>query len=434
MDSHRPRRIGLLAAAAALFTLNIAAPARPEDAVTDWNQRATEALIGTAGQSPPVSAVHLAMVHGAVYDAVNAIDRRYEPYLGAPEARPWYSKDAAAATAAHRVLISLVPAQQPTLDGHYLASLAGIPDGRAKDGGVAVGEAAAKAMIDARSNDGRFGAFRFAVGTEPGQWRPVLPAFVNDPNAWLAFVQPFLIESPSQLRSRGPNPLTSRKYAREFDEVKSLGSLTSTTRTADQTDAARFWSEGTAAWFRVSRALSKASDLRIADNARLFGMLYLTTADAAISCWNDKAYWWFWRPIAAIREADTDGNPATEPDPEWLPLINNPPYPDHPSGLACLSSAIARTLRDFFRTDRVEFSATSTASGTTRSYTRFSQAVDEIVDARVWSGLHFRAADEQGAKIGKQVARYRKAHYFEREHRSDDEDDFDREDDVDRDD
>ena len=157
--------------------------------------------------------------------------------------------------------------------------------------------------------------------------------------------------------------------------------------------------------------------LGIADNARLFAMLYLTAADAGIACWDDKAHWQFWRPITAIREADTDANPATAADPEWLPLINTPPYPEHPSGLACFSGAIARTLRDFLGTDRVAFSATSANSGTTRSFTGFSLAVDEIVDARVWSGIHFRIADEHGACIGEQVARWRSKHYFRPTHR-----------------
>jgi PAP2 superfamily len=427
MDSYRMRGVGLLVAAAALLSLVLSAPARA-DTVTDWNIHAFSALTAAppagAGQTPPVSTLHLAMVHGAVYDAVNAIDRRYQPYLGAPRAKRWYSKDAAAATAAYRVLATLLPAQLETLGGHYSNSLAGIPAGPAKDGGIAVGEAAAATMLAARENDGRFpmNPYRFPApltSTEPwpaGQWRPTPPAFVNDPFAWVKDVKPFLIESPSEFRSRGPNELTSRKYAREFNEVKELGSATSSVRTADQTDAARFWSEGPVHWTRIARQLSARHGLKIADNARLFAMQYLTAADAAIACWGDKARWLFWRPITAIREADRDGNPATQPDPAWLPLINTPPYPDHPSGLTCIGSAMASSLRDFFGTDRLEFSSTnaSLAPPLTRSYTSFSQAVDEIVDARVWSGIHFRTADVQGAKIGRQIARYRKQHYFQR--------------------
>jgi hypothetical protein len=238
-------------------------------------------------------------------------------------------------------------------------------------------------------------------------------------------VQPFLILDPADFRSAGPNELTSRKYAREFNEVKLLGSSTSSARTADQTDMAMFWAEGPAILTRITRQVSAARGLDTADNARLFAMLYLTGADSLISCWQDKAHWLFWRPITAIREADRDGNPATEPDPRWLPLINTPPYPDHSSGLSCVGSAMTRTLRDFFGTNRVEFNATSSNSNTKRSFTSFSQGVDEIVDARVYSGIHFRIADVHGALIGKKVARYRQKHYFqpkntfERKHDSD---------------
>jgi hypothetical protein len=411
MNPHRRRAVALVAVAA---TLAIAAPTRA-DTASDWNQHATDALIVAAGQSPGVSLPHLAMVHGAVYDAVNAIDRSYEPYLGTPRARRWYSKDAAAATAAFRVLVALVPAQQPALEQKYLTSLAAIPAGKAKDGGISVGETAAAAMLAARQDDGRFGSFRFPVGTEPGQWRPVLPAFVNDPAAWLAEVKPFVIRDQAQFRSKGPNALSTKRYARELAEVKSLGSAGSTTRNAEQTDVARFWAEHPPAmWSRIFRQLTAAHQLGTADSSRFFAMLYLTAADAAIACWDDKAHWLRWRPITAIREADTDGNPATEADPEWLPLIATPPYPEHPAGHACVSSSIVETLRDFFGTDRAEFSATSAISGTTRSFTRFSQAIAEIVDARVYSGIHFRTADEQGAEIGEEVARWRERHYFHR--------------------
>jgi hypothetical protein len=314
------------------------------------------------------------------------------------------------------MLSQLVPAQQAVLDAQYAASLAAIPDGSAKTRGIAVGGAAAAAMIAARTDDGRFGAFRFAVGSLPGQWRPVLPAFVNDPNAWLKDVRPFLIRSGTQFSSQGPLELKSPKYAREFDEVKSFGSATSTTRTPDQTHMARYWAENPpATWSRVFRTLSAQQGLSIADNARLFAMLYLTAADALITVWNDKAHYPFWRPITAIREADTDGNPHTVADPAWLPLIANPPYPEHSSGHSGLSGSIVATLQDFFGTDHIGWTDTTNA-GLTRSFTRFSQAIDEVVDARVWSGIHFRTANEQGAKVGRQVAGYRNAHFFKPVH------------------
>ena len=404
------RGLGLLAVCVALLVLG--APARA-DTVTEWNLNATNALLVTAAQPPQVSVPHLAMVHGAVYDAVNAIDGGHEGYLIASgSAQPSDSKKAAAATAAYRVLVQLVPAQQATLDGLYAASLAGVPDGEPKMRGIAVGEQAAAAMIAARMNDGRFGAFRFAVGTGPGVWRPVLPAFANDPNAWLKDVTPFLIDDPAQFRSQGPLELTSRGYAREFAEVKVFGSATSSERTADQTRAARYWAENPpATWSRVFRTLSAQQGLTLAENARLYAMLYTTAADALISVFDDKAHWLFWRPITAIREAGSDGNPLTQPEEGWTPLIANPPYPEHPSGHTGLSGSIVKTLQQYFGTDEIAWSDTNNG-GLTRSFSSLSQAIDEIVDARVWSGIHFRTADEQGQSIGRQVARYRQGRYF----------------------
>jgi hypothetical protein len=426
--------IGLVAVS---LTALVAPAVGSADTVTQWNMTGTNALIA-APQDGRVVVFHLAMMHGAMYDAVNAIDRGHTGYLITPRlATPSDSKDAAAATAAYRVLLNVSPAQQPIFAAQYAASLAGIPDGSAKTRGIAVGEAAAAAMIAARTDDGRFGPFRFVVGTVPGAWRPVLPAFVNDPAAWLKDVKPFLIRKSSQFRSKGPYRLTSRKYANEFAEVKRIGSLTSTERTSDQTHAARYWAENpTLTWARTFRTLAMQEGLSLVESARLFGMAYLTTADAFISVWDDKAHWSFWRPITAIREAHTDGNPATEQDAAWLPLINTPPYPEHSSGLSGVGGASVKTLQQFFRTDKVAWTDTTNA-GLTRSFTRFSQAVNEIVDARVWSGIHFRNADEDGARIGTQIAKYRDKHYFERvrggkhghDHNHDHDDDHDDDDD-----
>jgi hypothetical protein len=412
MSAYQARR-GMLVAVVVLSTMLLSVSARA-DTVTQWNAIATNALVAD-GQGATANA-HLAMVHGAVYDAVNAIDKRYRPYLAMPRAKRWYSQDAAAATAAYRVLVDsdppvVLPEHQAALAASlkplYDASLAAIAPGPAKDGGIATGDAAADAMIAARRNDGRFGAFRFTVGTLPGQWRPVLPLFVNDPGAWLKDIKPFLIANSSQFAGRGPYELTSRRYAKEFNEVKTLGAIDSTTRTADQTQAGRFWgaTNAIATWGSLYRNIAEQHGGSLADNARLFAMLYFAGADAAITVWADKAKFSFWRPITAIREAATDGNRRTLADPNWLPLVNTPPYPEQPSGLSSLSAASVRTLQDFFGTDDVAFGATN-AVGITRNYTTFSQAVDEVVDARVWSGLHFRNADEVGAAIGQRVARW----------------------------
>jgi hypothetical protein len=413
------KRVVLAVCVALASALAISASARA-DTVTDWNINAVGALVGTAGQSPTVSTVHLAMVHGAVYDAVNSIDERYEPYLVDVRARDWYSRDAAAATAAYKVLLAIVPAQAPTLSAQYEASMGAIPAGPARDNGARVGEIAAAAMLIARTGDGRGGAYRFPAPATPsdpwtaGQWRPVLPAFGNDPAAWIKDVRPFLIEDPQRYLSQSPHPLTSRAYAREVDEVKAFGAANSTVRTADQTDQARFWAEGPQPFTRAARQLAAERRLREVDTARLFAMLYMTAADTAITTWNGKAKFLFWRPLTAIREAAADGNAGTEPDATWVPLINTPAYPEHPSGLSSLSAAMAVSMERVFG-HRVRFTMNSTTSGTTRSFRGFADAVDEIVDARVYSGIHFRKADVDGADVGQAVARDGLARNFGRD-------------------
>ena len=392
------------------------------DTVTQWNQHAANSLYVTAAQPPNVSVLHMAMVQGAVFDAVNAIDGGREGYLLTSRvATPTDSKDAAAATAAYKMLVSIVPVQQPALQAFYDATLAGITNGQAKTRGIAVGEAAAAAMIAARTADGRFGMPGFLTGTAPGVWRPVLPAFGNDANAWVKDVKPFLIERASQFRSGGPYELTSRKYAREFEEVKTLGTASMTgPRTTDQTNAALYWMENPPrTWNRILNTVSSAKGLSLVDNARLFAELYLTVADAFIAVWDEKAHYSFWRPITAIREAHTDGNPRTERDENWLPLIANPGYPEHPSGHLGLSGAIGKTLQQFFHTDKLAWTDTNVA-GRTRSFSRVSDAVDEIVDARIWSGIHFRNADEASVRIAGQIAKYRDRHYFNRIDHDDD--------------
>ena len=416
----------MLAAAAVLSILVLAPPARAEDTITKWNAIASEALT-TRGQGA-VAFAHLAMVNGAAFDAVNAIDGRYEPYLVSPRARRWYSQDAAAATAAYRVLVdSQVPVVLPEqLDGlrleltpKYVASLAAIHDGPAKQGGIAVGNAAAAAMIKARRKDGRFGDFRFSIGTLPGQWRPVLPAFVNDPGAWLKDVKPFLIRNSKQFGGGGPYELTSRKYAKDLNEVKAVGAVGGT-RTPDQTAAAQYWGNTNAVrtWGRLYENIAAVYGRSLADNARMFATVYFAVADTGITVWTDKAKYSFWRPITAVREADLDGNPRTTANPGWLPLVNTPPYTEHPSGLSSGGGASAEALRGFFGTDKVTFGATNTL-GATRTYARFSQAADEIVDARVWSGIHFRHSDNEGAAIGERVARWQQ-HRFPRRARDHD--------------
>jgi hypothetical protein len=383
--------------------------------VIDWNTNAQAAIIGTAGQGPTVAYLHLAMVQGAVYDAVNAIEGGYEPYLGTPAmADPGDSSLAAVATAAHGVLVALFPGQEASLDEKLAASLSQIPDGEAKTGGIDVGLAAAAAMLVARTGDGRFSPFTVVEGSDAGEWRRTPPAFAFEPAPWVGNVRPFIIPSAAALRSDGPNALASDAYVQDFNEVKRLGSLGSMVRTADQTDTALFWQANGAGLFNsIVRQLAGTHNLDIAQAARLFAMANLAGADGAIVCWDDKYYWNFWRPLTAIREADTDGNPATMADPNWTPLIATPPFPEHPSGHTCISGAVVETLKNFFGTDKISFSTFSAFSNSTRSFDRFSEAIKEIIDARVWAGIHFRTADVQGHVIGRKVAHELEKHYFQ---------------------
>lgn len=417
-----PRRLRwALVAAVVASTLALPATAYA-DQVTTWNAH-TQSAIATAGgvQQAQNAVVTYAIVHAAVYNAVNAIDGGHQAYLGfgGAGAMPWFSQEAAAAAAAYGVLAAMFPTQRPGptgLDAQYAASLAAITESFEAEG-VAVGEAAAQHMNAARANDGRlppFQGFRFSERFGIGQWRPTPPAFVNDPNAWLKDVMPFAIGDPLDYLSDGPNPVTSAEYAEEFNEVKSLGSAASTERTQDQTDAARYWAANPPAnWARTARSISAAHQLTIAENARLFAMLHTAQADALIAVWCDKAEWQNWRPITAIREAGNDGNPATVPDENWTPLSVTPPYPDHSSGASALGGASTVAMESFFGTDKIEWTDTNPIVGITRSYKRLSAAAKEVVHARVWSGIHFRKADRDGVRIGYAVAEFGAQHFFQ---------------------
>lgn len=400
----------------------IAAAAEPSDIILDWNQHAVAALANPgsanppgAGQTPPVSAVHLAIVQGAVYDAVNAIHGGRAPYLpGFPSAPASASMSAAVATAAHHVLAGLpLPAPVIThLDGVYAASLAAIPDGQPKADGIAVGTAAAAAMLTNRTNDGRYSVFSFTAGTGIGVWRPVPPSG-SDPFAWVAKVRPFALDVASQLRTEGPLDISSPQYAEEFAEVKALGALNGSSRTQDQTDLARFVTTNPLPMMnRALREVASARGVSLADAARLFAASSMSSADALIACWDDKAYWSFWRPTTAIRLAADDGNPATEADPAWEPMFTNPPYPDHPSGYNCFTGGMMHAARLFFGTDKVSFDLNSSSTGMVRSYDRFTDVIDDTIDGRIYTGFHFRTPDVQGAWIGKKAAQWVHRHLF----------------------
>ena len=301
----------------------------------------------------------------------------------------------------------------PVIESAYQASLASIPDGPAKAGGIATGQAAAAAMLAARAGDGRFGPFRFAESGLPGGWRLVPPATATDPGAWLKDVTPFVLRDPDLFRGRAPHHLGSRAYAADFNEVKAIGSATSTTRTPDQTAVANYWgvTNATATMASIIRSVANTQGGTLADHARLFARAYTNAADALIVTWRDKARYGFWRPFTAIRGAASDGNDATEADPNWTALIASPPYPEHPSGLSAFGSAVVDTMQHFYGTDGATFTGT-TPGGVTRRFASFSQLREDVVEARVWSGIHFRFADEEAAKIGRRVAHWGNRHAF----------------------
>jgi hypothetical protein len=420
----RPLRVflaALLLGASAVVPVSAAAPA--ESAVATWNRHAVTALFNPvvptvpgqlpgAGQPPTVGVLHLAMVQGAVYDAVNAIAGNREPYLpGLDDAPANANRRAAVATAAYHVLAGLQTQALPQavrdrLANDYAAFLARIPNGPRKTAGIAAGADAAAAMLAERVGDGRYPAtpVSFPVGMGAGQWRPT--ASGSDLSAWVANVEPFVVNSSSQFSSDGPLPLTSARYAAEYAQVKALGEKDESTRNARQTAMANFFIANPVEMYnRNFRAIASTRGLSLAAEARLFAAVNLAGADALITCWADKFKYPFWRPETAIRNGDADGNSATAGDSDWEPLLPNPPYPDHPSGYNCLTGGMMHAAAGFFGTNRVAFDLVH-GNGTVRHYSRFTDVVSDTIRARIYLGIHFRTPDVQGAEIGRDVARW----------------------------
>ena len=442
-----PRRgsIWLVGAAVALLAAfgvvgaSAAPPGEDAAAVLQWNQIAVTTLIGLpgpAGGAPPASQIHVGMVQGAVYDAVNAITpKHHRPYLLERRFGATSSGDAAVATAAYLMLkniISTVPAgiAFPTRDAllasllsQYNAALGAIADSPFKDRGIEAGTAAAEAMIAERQGDGRFGPSQWVPNPSPGYWDPVAPngATVLDPTAWVGGVDPFLMQSSSQFRSAGPLALASAAYAAECNEVKALGGdgvVTPSARTPEQTYIARWWqSTPVASWNAVARELIARNGLDMAESARLLAMQNLAGADTSINTWNDKYHFGFWRPFQAIRRAADDGNAATSPDLTWTPLFSAP-YPEHGSGHLGADGAHAAVLRMFFGDApaggyQITSGAVNPGGPATRTFSSFGQALDELVKARIWAGLHFRTGDVQAQQLGTNIANFAAANYFQ---------------------
>jgi hypothetical protein len=317
--------------------------------------------------------------------------------------------------AAHKVLVTYSPYAQATLDAAYDTSLAQIPDGKAKNRGVAFGTLAADHLIAMRTEDRRNAPVLFTQPAAPGVWRPTPPAFAPMAVPWMGGVTPLLMRSGAQFGEPGPPPaLTSRRSTRDFAEVKALGSAGSTARTAEQTGTALFFSGNAAVQFNAAlRDQLTVRHLDIVDAARMFAAVDMGEADAIIALWHAKYLYGFWRPITAINLADTDGNPATTADPDWKPLLTTPPYPDYVSGYSGLTGAFTRSLADALDRRHLKLTLISTAvPGAVRNYDSGKTVRNDVVDARVWLGIHFRFADTGGVDMGQHVADWALDHYF----------------------
>jgi hypothetical protein len=422
---HRRRGLAAVLVAVALLSTSVgsieASGSPPQAAadpkvVSDWNAVAFDTIIVDAGKMNAEAFMWFAFEQAAVYNAVVGITRRYELYNWDVRGPRAASPQAAAAVAAHDVLLEYFPASQVRLDTALATSLGEIPDGDAKDQGIRYGERAADRLIELRVDDGRFAPVTFDVPLAPGVWRPTPPAFAPFFDPWMARLRPLLLDSPSQFRPGPPPALTSQTYTEDFNEVKAVGSLTSTVRTPDQAATAAFIAGSTFPLVSSSlRDLAARHQLDISDSARLFAAIDMSAADAVITSWDSKLEFGYWRPVTAIRLADTDGNPDTVQDPTWLPLLATPPYPEYASGLTAIMGAVTRALTGILGGDRIDVKIT--VGGTTRTYELASQLSQDAIDARVWSGIHFRTADVVGNEMGTQVGDWALDNYFEPTHK-----------------
>ena len=424
------------------------------DQVSAWNELGGQAAL-LAGQSIPASRA-LAIEQIAVHDALNAIDPRYRRYVFHGRAPAGTSVDAAVATAAHDALVGAIAtgvtlpgfgtlagqaAAVALLNARYAEALATIPEGPSKTNGVAIGAAAAAAILALRSTDHATDLVGYTPGTRPGDWQPTPNPVPFDPPApadrlaavlpgW-GQVTPFVLHRGEQFEPKGPPRLSGRRYARDYNEVKEIGEQNSATRTPEQTSIARFWFEGSPfGWSRIARVVADAQGLDLWQRARLLALVDMAMADGFIAGFRAKYDFNFWRPVTAIRAGDTDGNDDTVADLSWSTLLNTPAIPDYPSTHSVLGGAAAEVLRRFFDDDDVAFMTTSGApfAGITRSYDSFSDAARENGESRVYAGIHFRTAVEDGIKQGRKIGGYVFAHALKRLDADDDDTDRDRRD------
>jgi PAP2 superfamily protein len=414
------------------------------DAVTHWNQfiltlNSVPPAPGAATRRPPNAAiVDAAYMHIAMYDAVNAIEGGFTPFaIHVADVPAGASSEAAASAAAFVVLSHLYPALQPQIDAEYAAVLAPIPDGLSKSDGIALGQAVANAFLSMRAGDGLNDptvTYTFQpVG--PGVYektRGPAPTFVyaGPVTPWMATFRPFAIKSPDQFRAPPPPSLKSRRWADDFNEVKALGAHDGSARTPAQTDISLFWGPENAA-FQVGgslRDLSSRLQLTLADDARLFAQAFVTSADSLVGCFDSKYHYNFWRPETAIHEADIDGNDRTSPDPDWLPHVTTPGHPEYPSAHGCATGGLANAIAHFFHTKHVTvrmFSRTA-PNRPVAEFDNTQDLIGEVINARVYNGVHYRNSVERGAALSHRVAAWVASHYFRRVDADDDDDDVER--------
>jgi len=381
------------------------------DVVTDWNQTALNASLA-AGVGGPILSRNLALVHAAIFDAVNAIDRRHTVYALEVKAKPGASMEAAAAAAAYGVLTQLYWLQTPAFDVALEASLATTPDGPSRADGMTVGKEVAEKFMAQRSKDGSSANVTYTPKSGPGLYQLTPPAFAPVAVPHWGGVAPFMLKSADQVRIPGPPAFSSAEFAKDLNEVKLLGAKNSQARTKDQTDAARFWTiSGVVTDNDTARQLSAHKGFGVVENARVFALLNMAGADAYIACWEAKYRYNHWRPITAIRSADSAGNPAISADPAWEPLAPTPAHPEYPAGHTCYAGATEQVLQAFFG-DKASFSLTNPAVRVTRNYQSLSQMEKEVEDARVWGGMHYRSAVVHGTELGHMVADYGLKNYL----------------------
>jgi hypothetical protein len=371
----------------------------------DWN-----AIMQTtvAPANPFIQARSAAIVQLAVFEAVNAIVGDYEPYLGTIAALPGASPEAATVAAAHRTLVTLHPGSAATLDASRTVSLSMIPDGQSKDDGIAVGEAVAAALLALRSNDGSSAVVPYTPGINPGDWQPTPPAFAPALLPGWGQVTPFGMRDGAQFRLSPPPPIHSSRFARDYNEVKEVGDINSTERPQDRTDVARFYIISAVQVYNpAARQVSEAQGKTLSENARIFALLAMAACDGLISAMETKYFYNYWRPVTAIQAGDTDSNKKTDADPTWLPLIVTPPFPSYPSAHASAGGAAREVLEDVYGESGLSITLTSpTAAGVVLNYASWEQITDDIDDARVYGGIHYRFDQTAGARQGRRVGSY----------------------------